>query len=399
MKQFLHSIRKIGPALILAAVVLGPGSITLSTIAGSLYGYRLLWVIVMAAIFMILYTLLAARIALATGLTLFEATRRRYGSGVARLGGLFGFLSIGAFQAGNSAAVGFVGEAIFGLDSRFAALIFFLPACGLLLLPRLYTKVEQMVKIAIGLMMLGFVGTLVLVGVDFPQMAKGLVPGFPDTDSVFLALGMAATTFSIAAAAYQNHLMREKDWGPEDLATEGMDTFFGIGILGLLSAIVLLTSAGVLYGRQDFALSAQTMALQLEPLVGPAAFYLFTGGFFFASFSSLVVNPLIGSALLLDGFGKDPKMDNAALKGWAIVAMAFGVVVVLLFSGSPVELLRIAQALAVVAFPLLGFLVWRLAADRSLMGKFANTRGMNLAAGCGYLAVLAIVLNFLRQIF
>ena len=231
MNQIWQRIKQIGPALVLAAVVLGPGSITLSTIAGSLYQYRLLWVLVFATIFMITYTLMAARIGLVTRNTLFDLTRKKYGRRIAQIGGLFGFMSILAFQAGNMAAVGFVGNALLGYDARLWSALFFLPALGLFLLPNLYGKLELLVKVVIGFMIIGFVGTLFIVGVDVKSAVAGLVPGFPDKASIFLALGMAATTFSIAAAAYQNHLMKEKNWGPEDLTTEGLDSLLGIGVL------------------------------------------------------------------------------------------------------------------------------------------------------------------------
>ena len=90
MSQTWQQLKQIGPALVLAAVVLGPGSITLSTIAGSLFGYRLLWVLFLATIFMITYTLMAARIALVTRKSLFDVSREKYGEWVSRIGGLFG---------------------------------------------------------------------------------------------------------------------------------------------------------------------------------------------------------------------------------------------------------------------------------------------------------------------
>jgi Mn2+/Fe2+ NRAMP family transporter len=398
LAQLWQRIKKIGPALVLAAVVLGPGSITLSTIAGSLYQYELLWVLLLATIFMVTYTLMAARIGLVTRQTLFAVARRKYGVGLSRIGGLFGFLSILAFQAGNMAAVGFVGNALTGSDPRIWSSLFFLPAMGLFLLPNLYGKLELLVKVVIGLMIVGFVGTLFIVGVDWRNAAAGLWPGFPNSEAIFLALGMAATTFSIAAAAYQNHLMREKNWGVENLATEGLDTLLGIGILGSVSVVVLLTSAGVIHGSGERVFTAQTMAMQLEPLFGPAAFYLFISGFFFASLSSLVVNPFIGATLLVDGFGHDTSIDGRALKSWAVAVLAAGLTVVLLFKGSPIELLRVAQALAVIAFPVLGFLIWSIARDRKIMGDHANSRLIDLLAGLGYLTIIGIVLNYVRQI-
>ena len=105
-------LRSIGPALVLATVVIGPGTLTLNTIAGSSYGYTLLWVPAAATVIMIIYTWMSARISLVTGKTLFQVTREKFGDRVAAVGGVFGYLSVLAFQAGNAAAVGFSANAL-----------------------------------------------------------------------------------------------------------------------------------------------------------------------------------------------------------------------------------------------------------------------------------------------
>lgn len=399
-------LKQLGPALVLATVVLGPGTLALSTIAGSTYGYALLWVPVVTTVFMITYTWMSARIGLVTGKTLFQATRvkysakysTKYSDGLAKVGGTFGFLAVLAFQAGNYAAIGYASNALFGGDIRLWATLFFLVAVGLLFLPNLYDKIELMVKAVVGLMIVAFFGTLLIVGIDLDQAVAGFAPTFPDTEAVFLSLGIAATTFSIAAAVYQTYLMKEKEWGPEQLSIQGVESFLGIGILGTIAIVILLTSAGALYGAGEPTFSAQEMARQLEPLAGPGAFYLFTIGFFFATLSSLVVNPLIGGTLMADGLGQETSMDGRPVKGWTIVGLVCGLVVVLVFRGSPIELLRLAQGFAIVAFPLLGYLVLSIAGDREMMGAYANRWGVHLVAIAGYLTIIGIVLNYARQI-
>ncbi|WP_255171494.1 Nramp family divalent metal transporter [Natrononativus amylolyticus] len=390
--------KAMGPALVLAAVVVGPGSIALSTIAGSLYGYQLLWVPVIATVFMITYTWMAARIGLVTGDTLFQATREKFGTVVALAGGFFGFVTILAFQAGNNAGIGFASNALFGYDVRLWAAVFSAAAIGFIWLPDLYDKIELLVKFTVGVMIVAFFGTLAIVGVDVGDAATGLVPSFPDVDSVFLSLGMAATTFSIAAAVYQSHLMKEKDWGPEELSQQGFDSILGIAVLGLIATVVLLTSASVIHGEADPVFSAEGMAAQLEPLAGPVAFYLFTLGFFFAALSSLVVNALIGATLLVDGYGGNPSMDGRPVKQWSSIAILIGLAVVLVFREDPIELLRVAQASAVVAFPILGFLVLSIASDSEFMGEHANGIGANALGLIGYLAIIGIVINYLREV-
>lgn len=392
------NLKVIGPALLLAAVVIGPGSIALSTIAGSTYGYQLLWVPVVAIVFMIVYTWMAARIGLVTGQTLFGATRQKFGPTLARIAGIFGFLTILAFQAGNNAGIGFATEALLGSDVRLWAGVFTALAIGFIWLAELYAKIEWLVRIVVGIMLLAFVGTLVIVGFDPGQAARGLVPAFPDVDGVFLSLGIAATTFSIAGAAYISHLMREKGWGPERLRSQALDTFAGLAVLGLITVVIMLTSASVTYGQTGPVFSAEAMASQLEPIAGAGAFYLFTLGFFFASLSSLVVNALIGATLLVDGFAGDPSMGGRQVRVWSTIAMLFGFVVVLVAGESPIELLRAAQALAVVAFPLLAFLVLAIARDKDFMGRYANRPWVTVVGAVGYVVVLGIVVNYLRDV-
>ena len=391
----------VGPALLLAAVVVGPGSIALSTIAGGTYGYELLWVPVAATIFMITYTWMAARIGLVTGSTFFDATREKYGDTVAKIGGIFGFLTILSFQAGNNAGIGFASAALFGVGSpEIWAVIFTILAAAFLWLPSLYDKVETVVTIVVGIMLVSFIATLAIVGIDVSAAAGGLVPSFPNQAAVLLSLGLAATNFSIAAAVYQTNLMREKEWGPEKLADEGVDSILGIAVLGLIVMTILLTSAAAIFGTDAQVFSAQGMAEQLRPFAGPAAFYLFTIGFFFASLSSLVVNALIGATLLTDGFGRETSMETRPVKYWATAAMAIGTIAILLTqgAGSPTELLRAAQALAVVAFPLLGFLVIAISRDESIMGQYKNEWYVDILAGLGYITIIGIIFNYLQTV-
>jgi len=391
-------LKVLGPALVLAAVVLGPGSLTLSTIAGSVYGYRLLWIPVVATVFMLTYTWMSAKIGLVTGETLFQVSRRKYGPVVTGLAGLFGFLAILAFQAGNTAAIGFAAQAFLGSDVRLWAALFYLIALGLLFLPDLYPKLEILVKFFVGMMILSFVGTLFVVGVDTGQAVRGLLPGFPNPAAIFLGLGIVATTFPVVAAVYQTYLMREKQWGVEQLREEGFESFVGIFILGAIATVILLTSAGAIHGVIDPVFSAEGMALQLEPLAGPAAFYLFTIGFFFASISSMIVNPLIGATLLVDGFNQDASMNARPVKIWTAVALTAGLAVVFIFRGSPIEILRIAQAMTIIAFPLLGFLVLAIANDTDIMGEYRNSLRTNILGILGYLTILGIVFNYLRTV-
>jgi manganese transport protein len=52
----------IGPGLITACVVIGPGSILTSSKVGATSGYSMLWVVVTACVFMMFYMQMGARL-------------------------------------------------------------------------------------------------------------------------------------------------------------------------------------------------------------------------------------------------------------------------------------------------------------------------------------------------
>ena len=54
--------RTIGPALITACVVLGPGSLLVSSNIGAKYGYELVWLFALTGILMGAYVIMAMRI-------------------------------------------------------------------------------------------------------------------------------------------------------------------------------------------------------------------------------------------------------------------------------------------------------------------------------------------------
>ena len=123
-----HQIRKIlksfGPGFIIASVVLGPGSITVASRVGSEYGYVFLWVIVLAAVFMITYTSMGARFGVVNSGSILQTIAEHYGRWFAIAIGISAFLSTSSFQFGNSLGIGIGMEGITGIDERVWPLIF-----------------------------------------------------------------------------------------------------------------------------------------------------------------------------------------------------------------------------------------------------------------------------------
>jgi Mn2+/Fe2+ NRAMP family transporter len=376
-------LRSIGPALIVASVVLGPGSILAASRVGADFGYALAWVVVFAALLMLVMTALAARVGTEHDATPCELVARRAGRPAALLVGLVLFGVVACFQFSNNIGVLAALEPLSGgrRGVEVGVLVLLNLAAGAALVGRtgLYRPLEVLMKALVGLMALGFLGNLLLARPSPAGVLAGLVPALPEgvdarllprragaqvVDPLLPVVALVGTTFSVAAAFYQAYLVRAKGWGRADLRRGLVDASVGIGVLGLLTLTILVTAAAVLHGVVSGAEleSAADVSRQLEPLFGTRARLLFGLGLFAGAFSSFLVNALVGGTVLADALGRGGDVDGPWTRALTGVALAAGLVVALAMRGrgwSPVHLVTFAQALTVLGNPVLaGVLLW-----------------------------------------
>ena len=110
--------RRIGPGLITACVVIGPGSILTSSTVGRDNGYGMLWIVVVSVVFMLVYMTMGARLGVIADKPPAELIRDRAGHWLAVLVGVSVFFISAAFQSGNNLGVGAAFEAY--VDNKWA---------------------------------------------------------------------------------------------------------------------------------------------------------------------------------------------------------------------------------------------------------------------------------------
>jgi manganese transport protein len=391
----------LGPAIIVACVVLGPGSILTSSKIGCQFGYEMIWLLVGAGILMVGAVATSARIGVTLEGTPCEELAARLGRPVAVLAGVSVFLIAACFQFSNNVGVLASMEPLFETDSKsmqwviLGGLNFGLVAC-LFGFKRLYQPIERLMMLLVGLMLIGFAANLIMARPSIVAMLGGLVPRvpeelsgsfFPKIEEVvpaaggemerkiidpWLALqGLLATTLSIAGAFYQAYLVREKGWGVAQLKRGLTDSFAGISVLVGITLMIMVTSASVLYGKVEPSelSSAADVARQLEPLFGSTAKVLFCLGIFAGAFSSFLVNSIIGGTLLADGLGLDARLDSKWTKIFTVGALMIGMFVALFIEGADrVPLIIFAQAMTVLGVPVLALSMLYLATRRLASG-------------------------------
>ncbi|MDG2469075.1 MAG: divalent metal cation transporter [Pirellulaceae bacterium] len=389
----------IGPAIIVASVVLGPGSIVTSSKVGCAHGYQLLWVLGLSGILMMATVMLSGWIGVSYDDSFCTEIANRLGRPVAVIVGLTVFGIVACFQSSNNLAILLAVEPFFP-DEKIPIgmkIGILLGLNGLLVgvlygARKLYRPIERLMFFMVMVMLVGFATNFIFARVSLLDVFAGLIPSFPNgffengflpfeatavgvdggesikfVDPMGAIQGMIATTFSVAGALYQAYLVKEKGWSLANIRNGSIDSIFGIAILAGISALILCTAAAQLHGTIKPAelTSASEVARQLKPLFGSFAYVLFCGGIFAGAFSSFLVNAMIGGSVMADGLGKSGGVDSPWTKALTIVALAFGMGVAILatcFGGdSTIGVIIFAQALTVIGNPGLAMAILYLA--------------------------------------
>lgn len=361
----------IGPGIITAAVVVGPGSITVCSKSGALMGYSVLWTIVVASIMMIVFTRIGAIIGIMSRESFLSTVSNKYGRFTSLLMGICGFLITTGFQTGNNIGVGIALNTMFGGTVWMWAVIFTLISLVFLWSSNsFYSVLEKLMTVLVFIMVISFLGNLFMIKPKGVEILKGFIPSKPS--SFNLVVAVSATTFSIAAASFQAYLVRSKGWAKKDLSMGLKDSVLGIIIVAIICMVIIITSAAVLKPAGITVNSAVDMAVQLEPLLGSFAKWLFLFGLWAGSFSSFIVNAMIGGTFLADGLGIGNSLESIWAKALASLVMILGTAVAIIFGKSPIQLLVTAQAITIFGVPLIALVMLILSNDMELMKEYRN---------------------------
>lgn len=387
-------VKSLGPAIITAALVVGPGSVTLTSKIGAMYGYSLLWVIVVSVLFMMCFTEMSARIGMATNQSLLTTIRVKWGRAASIIMGLGCFLVTSTFQGANVIGAGVALSSLAGGSPKVWGTLFTLLGIAILFYRNFYKILEKLMLVLVGIMLFSFLCTVVVIRPSFSGIFSGLVPQIPD-GSAILIIGLVATTFTVVGALYQSYLVQEKGWTAIHAKEGSRESYTGIILLGIISALIMISAAAVLKPQGIQVNAATDMGKALEPLFGNWAMIVFMIGLWGAAFSSLTGNAAIGGVMLADAFGFGSKLESNVVRYFIMAVMVLGGVVALVFGKIPVQLIMITQPITIVVVPLIGLALFFLANDKKIMGDLKNTPVKN---GITILALLFLVVLAVKTV-
>lgn len=392
-RTFWKQLSLIGPAFVAGAWQFGPGNLTTAMNAGSIYGYALIWVIIVSTILMIFLTDMSVRLGIRTPASLISSIKETLGGWVGVVAGFGVFLITLCFSVGNAVGSG-VGLSMLvpGTSPVMWTIICTVAVGTILFLKGIYGIVEKILIAIVALMAFCFIASAFAANPDWAAAGAGLIPVIPE-GSWLLIIGLVGTNFSINAAFYTSYGTKARKRTASDYRDiTVVDTIPGIIAPGIMTALVIVVAAAVLNGTgTDAPAGFGGLTAIFEPIAGPVGAWIFALGFFGAAFSSMIPNCIAGGTMLSDALGRGPSADTLTARLGSGFILVFGIAITLLFAGtSPVELIVLAQALTVLFAPVLAALIIVMANNRKLMGELRNKWWQNALGLIGLASVLAL---------
>ncbi|MFE7567678.1 Nramp family divalent metal transporter [Streptomyces sp. NPDC057539] len=282
----------IGPGIVVAATGVGAGDLVATLIAGSKFGYTLMWAAVIGCVVKISLAEAAGRWHLATGRTLFEGWRSlgRWTTVYFAVYVLVWGFVYGA-TAMSSSALPIVALFPDGPGLKTWAVITGLIGLVFVWFNQ-YAVFERVMTVLIGVMFVVVMYVAIRVAPDFGASFAGLLPVLPD-GSLLYTLGLIGGVGGTITMAAYGYWVNAKGWTNTGwMKVMRLDNRVAYITTGLFVVAMLIIGAELLHSSQIALTKGDRglidLGVILEDRFGATTAKLFLVGFFATSFSSLI---------------------------------------------------------------------------------------------------------------
>lgn len=398
------TFRSIGLGLITGASDDDPAAIGTYAAAGAALGPSFLWVAPLALPMMFAVVYLSSKLGQVAGQGLFAVLRQHYSRW------LLYFLLV-------TAVVGNIIEAGADLGGMAAALnvIIPVPVSGMVVVLGIFVlslqirgyKLIRNIFRWLALALLAYIGAAVLAKPDLLSVLKGtLIPTFHFNKNFFAMLvAVIGTSLSAYLYSWQSNQEVEEDitlgrrrlsdrigTTHHELRHSRRDVALGMIFAAAVMYFIMLSTAATLFtaGKTDINTAAEA-AQALRPLAGRAAGLLFAIGVFGVGFLAVPVMTIGAAFDVCQSFGWRHGLHAEPRKAKPFYAMLFlftAAAIALNFFGiNPMKALVYAGIVQGISTPFLMLLIMLATNNGNIMGRWVNTRWMNIV---GWVTLLAM---------
>jgi len=407
--RFLLLFAVVGPGVITGTVDNDATGITGYALAGSQFGYDLLWLLIVTAVCLVAIQEMVARMGTVTGKGLSDLIRERFGVAPTLVVMAMLFIANAATTVAEFAGIAGASQLLFGELARYLAIPLAAFAVWFLVLRGSFRSVER-ILLLLSLAFVAYIVSAFLAHPDWGQVARHtVVPTFHFTAPFLLIfITIVGTTITPWMAFFQQSNVADKGLHPDDLPLERVDTYTGILALNVVAFFIIVATGATVFAHHvqvdpaDPSAFAK-IALALKPLAGHYAEQLFAIGLLNASLMAASVLPLSTTYAITEAFGWERGIDKSFGEAPAFITIYTTMIVIgaaiALIPGAPLALItNLPNIVNGLMLPLLLPILIVLANDKRIMGRYANTPLFNVFSGVVLVFLSLVTLAFLASI-
>ncbi|MAU58560.1 MAG: manganese transporter [Flavobacteriaceae bacterium] len=404
MIKLIGKISKIGPGALIAAAFIGPGTVTVCSIAGNSFGYTLLWAIFLSLVIALILQEMSIRVGIISKKGLTELIRTEFKNSFFKkilIILIFTTIIVGntAYEAGN------IGGAILGLESligNFSYKFYDLninlasPIIGSLAFIILYIgnykSLERIFISIVIIMSFSFVISAIITKPELTKIIDGLFKFKTPQNSFLTIIGLVGTTVVPYNIFLHSSLVKEKWKKLDDLKIAKTDLLIAIIIGALISISIIITAASISLPSIS---SAADLALGIEPVYGSFSKFLMSLGLISAGLTSAITAPLAASFVACGCFGWKSDLKSFKFRSIWIIILFIGTII----SSTGIKLIIIiqfAQVTNALLLPIIVFTLYYIMNNNKIFGSYSNSVSQNII---GFLILILTVFLSIKTIY
>jgi Mn2+/Fe2+ NRAMP family transporter len=389
----------LGPGIITGSVDNDAGGITTYSVAGALYGYKLLWTMIPAFIVLLIIQEMNARMGIVTGKGLADLIRENAGVKVT----FFIFVGLLIADLGNTTTE-FAGVAgsmmIFGV-SKYISVPVSLALVWLLVVKGNY-KIAERIFLVFSVCLLMYIVSALIGKPHWGEICDAMIHPHMEFNAPYLAIviGIIGTTIAPWMQFYMQSSVIEKGLKMRDYKYTLVDIVIGCLVTVTVAFFIIIACASTLHVNVIVIKEAQDAALALKPLAGNLASSLFAVGLFVASIFSATILPLATAFYVCEAFGFEAGIDKKWEEAPEFYFLYTGILIlaaaIILIPNAPLIKISIwSQVLNGILLPVVLVCMILLINNKKIMGKHVNKPAINIVGWSTVIILVALSLTLL----
>lgn len=389
-----------GPAYLVSVGYMDPGNWATDIAGGSQFGYTLIWVLLMSNLMALLLQSLSARLGLVYGRDLAQASRATYPRYLNLFLWLLAEIAIAACDLAEVLGMAIGLKLLFGLPLIAGVSITVLDTFLILILQNY--GMRKMESFIIGMILtigMAFCMEIFFAKPDIAELASGFIPGIPNSDALYIAIGIIGATVMphnlyLHSALVQTRIFkRDVDGLKTAIKYNLIDSAVALNIAFFVNSAILVLAAATFYKNGFFEIvDIEDAHHLLQDILGTKLAPIFFAVALIAAGQSSTITGTLAGQIVMEGY------LNLRIRPWLRRLLTRSIAIIpailtIVFIGEDAvgKLLILSQVilslqLGFAIIPLIHFV-----SDKNKMGEFVINKWVKILAWCS--AVIIVSLN------